>query len=184
MQAKDASGTVVPDDLVLVAYVSSAYGLAGWIRLRPYSAEASALLHAKTWWMDKPAVQDVSVMEVRTQGEDIVARLMGVADRVSAENLRGATVQIRRSHFPPLADNEFYWVDLIGHEVENLQGVSLGVVVGLMDNGAHPILRVADLPNADQKKPEELLIPFVDRFVSNVDQTAKRITVDWDRDYQ
>ena len=184
MLPEGASGVVVPDDLVLVAYVSGAYGLAGWIRLRPYSAEASALLHAKTWWMDKPAVQDVSVMEVRTQGEDIVARLMGVADRVSAENLRGATVQIRRSHFPPLADNEFYWVDLIGHEVENLQGVSLGVVVGLMDNGAHPILRVADLPNADQKKPEELLIPFVDRFVSSVDQTGKKITVDWDRDYQ
>ena len=180
----DASGIVLPDDLVLVAYVSGAYGLAGWIRLRPYSAEASALLHAKTWWMDKPALQDVSVMEVRTQGEDVVARIMGVADRVSAENLRGATVQIRRSHFPPLDDNEFYWVDLIGHAVENLQGVSLGLVVGLMDNGAHPILKVADLPGSDQKKPEELLIPFVDRFVSSVDQTAKKITVDWDRDYQ
>lgn len=181
---KDASGNSFPDDLVLVAHVSGAYGLAGWIRLRPYSAEASALLHAKTWWIDKPQLHDVSVMEARTQGEDIVARLMGIADRDAAESMRGSTVQIRRSHFPPLGDGEFYWVDLIGQEVENLQGMSLGVVVGLMDNGAHPILRVADQNAGQQKKSEELLIPFVDHFVSKIDQAAKKITVDWDRDYQ
>ncbi len=181
---QDVSGTVFPDDLVLVAHVSGAYGLAGWIRLRPYSAEASALLHAKTWWIDKPELHDVSVMEARTQGEDIVARLMGVEGRDAAESLRGATVQIRRSHFPPLADNEFYWVDLIGQQVENLQGTVLGVVVGLMDNGAHPILRVADRDTGDQKNPEEILIPFVDRFVSKIDLATKKITVDWDRGYQ
>jgi len=52
-----------------------------------------------------------------------------------------------------------------------------------MDNGAHPILKVAMLPQTDPKKPDELLIPFVDRFVTEVDQAAKKITVDWERDY-
>jgi ribosomal 30S subunit maturation factor RimM len=33
------------------------------------------------------------------------------------------------------------------------------------------------------EKTQELLIPFVDRFVSQVDQAAKVITVDWDKDY-
>ena len=183
MPLDSASGIPVPDDLVLVAYVSGAFGLDGWIRLRPYSAEASALLHAKTWWMDKPALQDIDVMQVRAQGEDVVARIVGVADRNTAESLRGATVHIRRSHFPPLSDNEFYWVDLIGHRGDNLTGEHLGEVVGLMDNGAHPILKVAMLPQTDPKKPDELLIPFVDRFVTEVDQAAKKITVDWERDY-
>ncbi len=49
----------VPDDLVLVGYVSGAYGVGGWIRIRPYSAEAHALLHVKTWWLDKPELRDV-----------------------------------------------------------------------------------------------------------------------------
>jgi 16S rRNA processing protein RimM len=106
--------------------------------------------------------------------------LMGVADRNSAEALKGATVQVRRAHFPPLDDGEFYWIDLIGHAVENLRGESLGEVTGLMDNGAHPILRVA-LPGSE--KAHELLIPFVDQFVTSVDSAAKRILVDWERDY-
>ena len=92
-------------------------------------------------------------------------------------------MSIRRSHFPPLDTDEFYWVDLIGHAVENLQGEILGNVTGLMDNGAHPILKVASGPQLDPKKPDELLIPFVDRFVSKVDQAEKKITVDWGLDY-
>lgn len=191
MTSGSAAGIPVPDDLVLVAHVSGAYGIAGWVRLKPYSSDAGALLHAKTWWLDQPALHDVDVMQVRTQGEDVVAHLMGIEDRSAAEALRGATVQVRRAHFPPLDDNEFYWIDLIGHAVVNLAGESLGVVAGLIDNGAHPILRVA--PPAPQThdeqgahagdKAQELLIPFVDRFVSRVDQAAKVITVDWEKDY-
>lgn len=173
----------VPDDLVLVAYVSGAYGLKGWVRLKTYSNEASALLYAKCWWLDKPELHDVDVLAVRTQGEDVVAQIMGIADREAAENCRGTTVHIRRAHFPPLDANEFYWVDLIGHAVVNLRGDILGNVIGLMDNGAHPILRVVESTETDAKKTEEILIPFVDRFVTTVDQAEKKITVDWERDY-
>ena len=182
MASGSTSGAPLPDDLVLVAHVTGAYGIAGWIRLRPYSSDADALLHAKTWWLDKPELHDVDVMQVRTQGEDVVARIMGIESRNAAEDLRGATVQIRRAHFPPLDDNEFYWIDLIGHDVVNLAGEALGKVTGLMDNGAHPILRV-EVPARGADKAQELLIPFVDRFVPGVDQTAKVITVDWEKDF-
>jgi 16S rRNA processing protein RimM len=178
----------VPDDLVLVGYISGAYGLNGWVRVRPYSADADALLHAKTWWLDKPEFRDVAMMQSKVHSGDVVAQLMGVAGRDAAEALKGATVQIPRSHFPALSDGEFYWVDLIGLEVENLQGEHLGQVSDMMDNGAHPILRVA-VPqaieaDADAKAaPQELLIPFVEQFVITVDRTARKITVDWGLDY-
>jgi 16S rRNA processing protein RimM len=179
----------IPDDLVLVGHVTGAYGIQGWVRIKPYSDDADALLYAKTWWLSKPGqrpdeLRDVDMMHAKLHGEDVVAQLMGVADRNAAEALKGAAVQIRRSHFPPLSNDEFYWVDLIGLAVENLQGESLGTVSDLMDNGAHPILRVAvpEMPGSE-KKPQELLIPFVDQFVKTVDQAAKKVTVDWGLDY-
>jgi len=181
----------IPGDLVLVGYVSGAFGIQGWVRVRPYSSDADALLHAKTWWLSAPdgagELRDVEMMQAKTHGEDVVARLVGVADRGAAEALQGLAVQIRRSHFPPLADNEFYWIDLIGLAVVNLREEPLGTVSGLIDNGAHPILRVAvpqELQAASEKKaPQELLIPFVEQFVRTVDQAAKKITVDWELDY-
>ncbi|HYD97442.1 MAG TPA: ribosome maturation factor RimM [Noviherbaspirillum sp.] len=174
---------MIPDDLVLVGHVTGAYGIKGWVRIRPYSADADAMLHAKTWWLDKPVLRDVDAMQAKVHGEDVVAQLMGVADRDAAEALKGATVKIRRSHFPVLDDDEFYWIDLIGLTVENLQGEALGTVADLMDNGAHPILRVVQQEAAAGDKPKESLIPFVDAFVKTVDQQARKITVDWGLDY-
>lgn len=173
----------LPDDLVVVGYISGAYGIRGWIRITPYSGDADALLHAKTWWLDKPEVRDVAMLESRIHSGEVVARLMGVEDRTQAEALKGAQVQISRRHFPPLDEGEFYWVDLIGSTVENMQGEVLGTVSGLMDNGAHPILQVAMPTAAEDKKPQELLIPFVEQFVKDVDQANKKLTVDWERDY-
>lgn len=172
----------IPDDLVLVGHITGAYGLQGWVRIRPYSDDADALLHARTWWLDKPAMRDVEVMQSRVHTDDVVAKLMGVADRDAAEALKGATVQVARSHFPALSDDEYYWVDLIGLDVENLQGQHLGSVHDLMDNGAHPILRVTPAV-ATEDKPQEMLIPFVEQFVITVDKSARKITVDWGLDY-
>lgn len=173
----------VPDDLVLVGHVSGAYGIKGWVRIRRYSADADALLHAKTWWLDRPEVRDVDVMQAKVHGDEVVAQLMGVADRDAAEALKGATVQVRRSHFPPLSDDEFYWVDLIGLDVVNMAGERLGRVHDMMDNGAHPILRVQGESAGPEAKPREWLIPFVEHYVKTVDRAGKTITVDWELDF-
>lgn len=176
----------IPADLELVGYVSGAYGIHGWVRIRPYSPDADALLGVKTWWLDRPDVHDVDVIQAKLHGDDVVAQLVGVSGRDAAEALKGTAVQIPRSHFPPLANGEFYWVDLIGLDVNDLDGMPLGVVRDLMSNGAHTILRVAlpDTQTQDKDKPtRELLIPFVDQFVKTVDLQARKITADWGLDY-
>jgi 16S rRNA processing protein RimM len=173
----------VPPDLVLVGHIIGAYGIRGWVRIRPYSSDADALLHTRTWWLDKPELRDVEKMEAKHHGGDIVAHLMGVEDREVAEGLKGAAVQVSRSQFPSLQDDEFYWVDLIGLDVETMQGERLGTVRDMMDNGAHPILQVAEDAQQREEKPLEHLIPFVDRFVKTVDRAAKKIVVDWGLDY-
>lgn len=185
MTPQVAAGAGIPDDLVLVGHVSGAYGVAGWIKIRPYSADADALLQIKTWWLDKPALRDLDVLQVRRQGDEVVAQLMGVSGRDAAEALKGATVQVRRSHFPALEKDEFYWLDLIGLDVENLQGERLGRVTDLLDNGVHPVLRVIATLGAegDTSASAERLIPFVEQYIITVDQSAGKITADWGLDY-
>ena len=188
--AQFGDAVAVPADLLTVGYITGAYGIQGWVRVKPYSADADALLGAKTWWLDKPELRDVEMMQAKYHSGDVVARLMGVAGRDAAEALKGTVVQIARSHFPALSDDEFYWVDLIGLAVENLQGQSLGVVGDLMDNGAHPILRIIPTvpvqtaeADVESKAVAEILIPYVDQFVKSVVLAEKKITVDWGLDY-
>lgn len=184
---ENTAGIVVPADLVVVGYITGAYGVNGWVRIKPYSPDADALLSVKTWWLggqNMSNLYDVEMMQVKSHSGDVVARLVGIVERDAAEAMKGAVVHIPRSHFPALSDDEFYWVDLIGLAVENLQGEQLGVVVDLMDNGAHPILRIAkQVTESSKNETQELLIPFVAQFIKTVNQTTKKMVVDWGLDY-
>jgi 16S rRNA processing protein RimM len=81
---------------------------------------------------------------------------------------------------PAAKPGEFYWLDLIGLQVINQQGVELGVVDHLMETGANDVLVVRDKKQANK----EQLVPFViDKFVKSVDLENKTILVDWDADF-
>lgn len=84
---------------------------------------------------------------------------------------------VSRADFPEPDDDEFYWVDLIGATVVNEQQETLGTVRGLIDNGAHQILRIVG------EGEVERLVPFVEVYVKSVDVAGKRIVVDWGLDY-
>ncbi len=86
-----------------------------------------------------------------------------------------------RQGFPTPDDGEFYWVDLIGLDVVNREGVALGRVEGLIETGPHCVLRI--VARAGGAPDDEVLVPFVDAYVDAVDLPGRRITVDWQPDY-
>ena len=142
------------------------------------------MLNARRWWLEKEGVREYELRQARMHGEEVVAQLVGVVSRDAAEALKGSTLHISRRHFPIPEENEFYWVDLIGLSVRDLQGELFGTVVGIMESGAHAILRV--MPEGEMetgKRQQEILIPFIEKFVPTVDLKKQVITVDWERDY-
>ncbi|SAL74479.1 16S rRNA-processing protein RimM [Caballeronia arvi] len=180
----------LPEDAVEVGYIADGYGLKGWVKIVPHAngkQGGDALLTAKRWWLTKGLeCKSARCMQSKVHADTIVARLGGCDDRNAAEALKGHVVHIARSDFPKLDDkDEFYWVDLIGLDVENEAGVALGRVADLIDNGAHSILRI-EYPGTNKDGESvtgERLIPFVGVYVKTVDRAAKRIVVDWDADY-
>lgn len=51
-------------------------------------------------------MHDVEVLQVRAQGEDLVARVMGIEAGGRRESA-GATIHVRRAHFPALEKTSF-----------------------------------------------------------------------------
>jgi 16S rRNA processing protein RimM len=109
-----------------------------------------------------------------------VATSPAVPDRNAAEALRGARIFIAREHFPKADDGEYYWVDLIGLQVRNREGVELGVVKDLLATGPQTTLVLGYEENG---KEQERMIPFVDAYIDHVDLPGKCITADWQTDY-
>jgi 16S rRNA processing protein RimM len=111
--------------------------------------------------------------------------------------MRGYTVHVSRQYFPKAQADEFYWVDLVNCYVYS-EAQLVGVVLEVVDNGAHAILRVQRMSLAGDQtpsiehmpqvildakgRPEEILVPFVAAHVQHVDIAARRIETDWPLD--
>lgn len=178
----------LPVDAVEIARVVGAWGVKGWIKILPYSAAPEALFSSKRWFL-LPAVRSKSafegciklaIKEAKEHSDYVVACTRDLWDRDTAQALRGARIFVSRESFPTAAANEYYWVDLIGLDVTNRHGQSMGVVRELLTAGPQTVLV---LGFEHDGKLQERMIPFVSRYVDDVDVAARVIRVDWSSDY-
>jgi 16S rRNA processing protein RimM len=155
------------------------------------------LFSAKSWFLQAPDAKfrpgfkafmgtvTVSVDESKTHSDSVVAKIDGLDDRNEAESLRGCRIFLPRSAFPKASKDEYYWVDLIGLNVINREGIALGYVRDLMATGPNSVLCIEYQATREDgsSKAEERMIPFVSAYVDSVDTAGKLITVDWQPDY-
>ena len=183
----------LPADAIEVGRIADAWGIKGWFKVLPHSASAEALFSSRRWYLQTAergaraftGMRQLSIKEVKIHADSVVATAQEVPDRSAAETLKGARVLISRADFPAAAPDEYYWVDLIGLQVINRQGVSLGEVRELLSTGPQAVL-VLEYPRTDGDRPGmagERMIPFVSAYVDSVDMPSRRILVDWQPDY-
>ena len=161
--------------------VVDAWGVRGWLKVEPFaSASDTTLTRAPRWHVVRsasaahPSIDRWLVIErARRHGATVVAKPQGCDDRNAALALKGAEVGVLRADFPPLADGEFYWVDLVGCAVVNAEGEALGTVTAVDDHGAHAILET----------DAGMLIPFVDAYIVEAVPAQRRIVADWHADW-
>jgi 16S rRNA processing protein RimM len=178
----------LPADAIEVGRIADAWGVKGWFKVLPHSASPEALFSSKRWYLlpsEKGAktfsgTALLRVREAKEHSDTVVASAQDVDDRGAAEALKGARIFIPRSSFPTAATDEYYWVDLIGLEVVNREGVGLGHVKELLSTGPQTVLVIQ---YTEDGKALERMIPFVAAYVDGVDLAVKRITVDWQADY-
>ncbi len=184
----DLESADLPADAVEVGRIADAWGIKGWFKVLPYSASPEALFSSKRWYL-QPSERGaktfsgtvlLKIIEAKDHSDTVVASAHAVADRTAAEALKGARIFVARSSFPTPEADEFYWVDLIGLDVLNREGVALGQVKELLHTGPQTVL-VLSYQDGDVLK--ERMIPFVGVYIDAVDLSAGRITADWQPDY-
>jgi 16S rRNA processing protein RimM len=161
--------------------VAGPYGVKGWLKILPLTADADTLLAYRQWWLrrrgDVGDWRSCALESGRMHGNTLLVELGGFADREAAAVYAGGDVGVARSALPAAQEGEVYWADLVGLAVVNREGELLGQVAAVQDYGAHPVLQVKDGEGGAR------LIPFVAAYVDAVDVPGGRIEVDWRKDY-
>lgn len=218
--SQQQSPSIAPDDLVELGHITGAFGVRGMVKIKPYSTE-SILPQVDRWWLQRrlapgkraasvaPAAHQLfEVSQCRWHADHLIAAFSDISDRDVAEDLKGMVISVSRADFPVQAEDEFYWVDLVGCWVYTVDEaavrelavadedyVLLGRVRELSDNGVHAVLHIdryidSGEPDSEPQpllnakgQPQQSLVPFVDAHVLEVDLENNWLEVDWPLDF-
>jgi 16S rRNA processing protein RimM len=177
-KGKNLKASPPADQMIVMARIAAPFGIKGWLKLQIFTEHADSLDQFDTWFMSTPTGwQEVEVEDFAVNVKAVVVKLKGCDDRSAAELLKKREIAVPRDWLDDEDDGTFYWVDLIGAEVVNKAGERLGHIETLMETGANDVLVV-------KQGSTEMLIPFVEQYLVNVDRDKKIVTVDWDAAWQ
>lgn len=87
------------------------------------------------------------------------------------EPLKGKKLKIKQDQLLVLEENEYYYHEIIGCEVYEESGEKLGVIHEILHPGANDVW-VCKRPNG-----KEILIPYIEDVVLDVDVESKKIRI-------
>lgn len=163
---------------ILLGRIVGAFGIRGQIKIESWTEPRDAIFRYQPWILrdDSGNEREFSGARGKESGKHLVATFPDVIDRDVVEAMRGTEILVPRSSLPPPKPGEFYWIDLEGFRVVNVDGQDYGTVSHLFSTGANDVLMV--------RGERERLVPFVEPdYVKSIDFDAGLITVDWDPDF-
>jgi len=178
-------------ECIVIGRFAAPYGVRGWLNITAFGGREDSFIENRAWWC-APDSEDLlkgnwrwlAADEIRRiRGGGIAAKLHGIDDREAAMEWRGGGIALPRELLPQPPEGEYYWYDLIGLSAVNEEGVTLGRIGGLMRTGAHDILRIVPEDGKDEKQNGEILVPFIDQYVLDVDIDGGAVRLHWPADW-
>ncbi|MFM9834895.1 MAG: ribosome maturation factor RimM [Methylophilaceae bacterium] len=168
-------------DLVVMGRIVAPYGVFGWLKIIPDTEVFDTLLDYKTWWIGKDTEwRELKLESAKIHNDVLLVKLNGIDERDGAFACKGKQVAVPRASLPALENEEYYWSDLIGLDVKNLQDVEFGNITDVLETGANDVIVVS---GQDAKGKRERLIPFTAQTILDVSLEKQTMLVDWDADF-
>jgi 16S rRNA processing protein RimM len=168
---------------VAVGRIASAHGLRGELAVDPLTDVPDRFASGSTLILTARGSAPRSVVISRSRPlssrhkDRLLVSLQGIEDRTAAEALRGAILEVDAAAVPPAPEGSWYHYDLVGCRCTDRRAGELGEVVEVIEGGGGDLLRVV-APGSDGEPGRELLLPFVDAYLTEVDVAGRRIL--WD----
>lgn len=176
------SATPSVEDLIVLGKITSVHGVRGEVKIYSFTDPIDNLLGYPAWTLKRDGeVKQVELVSGRLQGKILVAKLKGLDDREVARTFAGFDICVPRALLPDLDDGEYYWHQLEGLKVIDLQGQLLGRLEHLLETGSNDVMVVKPCPGSLDDR--ERLLPYTEQCVQKVDLAAGEMRVDWDADF-
>ena len=158
---------------ICLGAIAGAFGVKGEVRLKSFTTQPEDVAAYGALTSEDGSREFTVTLTGQTAKGALVVRLSEVLTKEQADDLRGLRLYVPRERLPSLPDDEFYHADLIGLEVFDTAGGSLGRVKAVLNHGAGDLLEVHG-----PALKSTVLLPFTREAVPTVDLGQGRIIAD------
>lgn len=120
----------------------------------------------------KQVVKEVTVESYRTHKNNLLVKFVGIDSIEEAEKLKNLQIKIDSDNIGELEENEFYFHEIIGCEVFDENGKSLGEISEILTPGANDVWVIKS------QNGKEILIPYIEDVVKKIDVENKKIDIE------
>ena len=161
---------------LIVGRVLRSHGVLGELRMEVLTDFPERLRKGTTVYLGNEH-QPHRLAGIRAADHARLIRLENISDRNQADLLRGKEVFIEASRLPALPEDEYYFHQLIGMQVLDEAGGTVGTLEQILETGANDVYIVRTLAG------EEVLLPAIESVILKVDIENRQMTVrlpDWE----
>jgi 16S rRNA processing protein RimM len=162
-------------DLFRIGKISGTHHLKGTVKVTSNFADEE-ILKGNKGIIEFPngSKKLLTIIEVkRINGKILTIDFEEIVTKSEGQSLQNGVLFVRRDLLGEISEDEFYNEDLIDFEVINSNDEILGLLIDIMETGAHDIYIVGE---------DEIMIPNVDEYVKKIDFENKKIYVDVPQD--
>ena len=160
--------------LLLIGKFGKTHGVSGQIKVHSFTEQEKDILnHSHFYNKDGTEIN----LKIITDGSGkIFGKISGIDSIEPAKEFTNKEIFIDKESLPELGEKEYYWDDLIGATVNNLEGYNLGIITKIENHGA------SDLIFIDNKEGQEIIVPIENEFFQKFEKDNNLIIVDWEID--
>ena len=157
------------DRLLEIGKLTKPHGVKGKIRMVYYGDSPETLTDLPHVFIGTAETnRTLTIRSMSAHKKHFIVSFESIDTFDEAKALAGAGVYIYKSSFPPLPEDEYYWVDLIGCRVITEDGAIVGTISRIIATGSNDVYVITS-------EDDELMIPATTEVIKKVDINAKTI---------
>ena len=158
------------EDCFFLGTVVAKYSFKGEVLIKLDTDDPEAYLSLQSFLLeDKSRLIPYFTTKVQLHKSQLLrVSVEGIKSEKQSEIMIGKSVYLPLDQLPKLADDQFYFHEIIGFKViDPLQG-PIGTITGVNDASSQVLLEV-------EYKKRQILIPLVDELIQQVDKKQKQL---------
>ena len=168
-------------DYIVVGKILNTHGIKGWLIIKSYTHPIENIFEYDLSINSSDGFQELEIDEYRILPKKVIIKIKSIETINDTERYINQEIFVSKQDLPVTDKNEYYWHQLIGREVFNENKKRIGLVKSIFPTKSNDVL-VLECPS-DDKKNEEILIPFIKDYVLQVSDKEDIIIVKWENEF-